>query len=110
MLQLSQINELVKKNPAYGKIVCRCNKVGEGDVLEAIERMKFIGIKTPSVDSVKFRTKATSGTCQGSFCKVVIVQLLAREYGVPPWKVTLKEKGSEIGIGDVKVLLRGESQ
>ncbi|AIF68949.1 glycerol-3-phosphate dehydrogenase [Palaeococcus pacificus DY20341] len=110
MLQPSQINELVKKNPAYGKIVCRCNKVSEGDVLEAIKRMKFIGVKTPSVDSVKFRTKATSGTCQGSFCKVVIVQLLAREYGVPPWKVTLKGKGSEIGIGDVKVLLRGEVQ
>ncbi|WP_457752632.1 FAD-dependent oxidoreductase [Thermococcus sp.] len=110
MLQPNQINELVKRNPAYGRIVCRCNKVSEGDVLEAIERMKLIGVKTPSVDSVKFRTKATTGTCQGSFCKVVIINLLAGEYGIPPWKVTLKGKGSEIGIGDVKVLLRGEAQ
>jgi len=78
--------------------------------LEAIERMKFIGVKTPSVDSVKVRTKVTSGTCQGSFCKVVVINLLAKEYGVPPWKVTLKGKGSEIGIGDVKVLFRGEAQ
>jgi len=110
LLQPQHINELVRKNPAYGRIVCRCNKVSEGDVLEAIERMKFIGVKTPSVDSVKVRTKVTSGTCQGSFCKVVVINLLAKEYGVPPWKVTLKGKGSEIGIGDVKVLFRGEAQ
>lgn len=108
MLPPEKANELIKKNPAYGKIVCRCNHVSEGDILEAIERMKFIGVKTPSVDSVKFRTKATTGTCQGSFCRPKIVQLLAREYGVEPWEVTLKGRGSEIGIGDVKALLRGE--
>jgi len=103
------VNGAIKKNPAYGKIVCRCNFVSEGDILEAIERMKFIGVKTPSVDSVKFRTKATTGTCQGSFCRPKIVQLLAKEYGVEPWKVTLKGRGSEIGIGDVKALLRGDA-
>lgn len=109
MLPPEKANELIKKNPSYGKIVCRCNHVSEGDILEAIERMKFIGVKTPSVDSVKFRTKATTGTCQGSFCRPKIVQLLAREYGVEPWEVTLKGRGSEIGIGDVKALLRGGS-
>jgi len=106
MLRPEQVNGMVKKDPAYGKIVCRCNNVSEGDILEAIERMKFIGVKTPSVDSVKFRTKATTGTCQGSFCRPRIVQLLAREYGIEPWKVTLKGRGSEIGIGDVKAILR----
>ncbi|EHR78902.1 glycerol-3-phosphate dehydrogenase [Thermococcus litoralis DSM 5473] len=108
MLQPEKANELVKENPSYGKIVCRCNHVSEGDILEAIERMKFIGVKTPSIDSIKVRTKATSGTCQGSFCRVRIARILAREYGVDLWNVTLKGKGSEIGIGDVKVLLRGE--
>ncbi|AEH25488.1 NAD(P)/FAD-dependent oxidoreductase [Pyrococcus yayanosii] len=108
-LPREKANEFIKRNPAYGRIVCRCNKVSEGDVLEAIERMKFLAIKTPSVDSVKFRTKATTGTCQGSFCRPRIIQILAREYGVEPWQVTLKGKGSEIGIGDVKVLLRREA-
>ncbi|AFK21648.1 NAD(P)/FAD-dependent oxidoreductase [Pyrococcus sp. ST04] len=107
-LTYDEINKLVRKNPAYGKIICRCNRVSEGDILEAIERMKFIGVKTPSVDSVKFRTKATTGTCQGSFCRPRIIQILAREYGIPPWKVTLKGRGSEIGVGDVKSLIRGE--
>ena len=109
MTPREEANRLVATNNSYGKIVCKCNKVSEGDILEAIERMKFIGVKTPSIDSVKVRTKATSGTCQGTFCKVRIVQILAREYKVEPWKVTLKGKGSEIGVGDVKVLLRRAS-
>lgn len=107
MLSPGEVGALVRKNPAYGKIVCRCNKVSEGDVMEAIDRMKFIGVRTPSIDSVKFRTKATTGTCQGSFCRIRIAQILAREYGVNLWEVTLKGKGSEFGVGDVKILMRG---
>ena len=106
MLSAEEIKERIMENPAYGRIVCKCNRVSEGDILEAIERMKKIGVKVPSIDSVKFRTKATTGTCQGSFCRVKIVAILAREYNIPLWKVTLKGKGSEIGVGDVKSLLR----
>jgi len=106
MLSPEEIREKIQMNSAYGKIVCKCNKVSEGDILEAIERMKKIGVNTPSIDSVKFRTKATTGTCQGSFCRVKIAAILAREYNVPLWKVTLKGRGSEIGVGDVKSLLR----
>ncbi|AAL82129.1 FAD/NAD(P)-binding oxidoreductase [Pyrococcus furiosus DSM 3638] len=109
MLSPEEANRLIRENPAYGKIVCRCNLVTEGEILEAIERMKFIGVKIPSIDSIKFRTKATSGTCQGSFCRVRIIQLLSKAYNVPPWEITLKGEGSEIGIGDVKALLRGEN-
>ena len=103
------IRRKIIENPSYGRIVCKCNKVSEGDILEAIQRMKKIGVRVPSVDSVKFRTKATTGTCQGGFCRVKIVEILAREYNIPMWKVTLKGKGSEMGIGDVKSLL-GEVQ
>ncbi len=57
MLPPERANELIKKNPSYGKIVCRCNNVSEGDILEAIERMKFIGVKiralTPSSSGLK---------------------------------------------------------
>jgi len=110
MMTPQMVNDMVAKSPAYGKIVCRCNKVSEGDVLEAIERMKFIGVKTPCVDSVKFRTKATTGTCQGSFCRPRIVKLLAEAYNLQPWQITLKGPGSEMGVGDIKVLLRGDAQ
>ena len=106
MLDERSISSKISGNPAYGRIVCKCNRVSEGDILEAIERMKKIGVNVPSIDSVKFRTKATTGTCQGSFCRVRIAAILAREYNIPLWKVTLKGRGSEIGMGDVKSLLR----
>ncbi len=106
MMDDSEISLKIAENPAYGKIVCKCNKVSEGDILEAIGRMKRIGVNVPSIDSVKFRTKATTGTCQGSFCRVRIAAILAREYNMPLWKVTLKGKGSEIGVGHVKALLQ----
>ncbi len=89
-----------------GRVVCKCNLVREPEIREAIRRMKRVGVKTPSVDSVKFRTSATSGTCQGSFCRIEIARILAEEFSTPLWDVTLKGRGSEIGVGDVKVLLR----
>ncbi len=98
-----------REDPFRGRVVCRCNLVTEREVLEAIERMRAVGVRTPSLDSVKFRTGATSGTCQGSFCRVRLVEILAREFGVPLWGVTLKGRGSEVGVGDVKVLLRGRA-
>ena len=108
MMSGKDANSLIEKNRDYGKIICRCNMVSEGDIIEAIERMKFIGVKTPSIDSVKFRTKATTGVCQGSFCRPKIVKILSENYEIPAWKVPLKGLGTEIGIGDVKVLLRGD--
>ncbi len=89
-----------------GRVICRCNLVREPEIREAIRRMKRIGVKTPSVDSVKFRTSATTGTCQGSFCRIEIASILAEEFNFPLWDVTLKGRGSELGVGDVKVLLR----
>ncbi|RLG37886.1 MAG: FAD/NAD(P)-binding oxidoreductase, partial [Thermoproteota archaeon] len=98
--------ERARRDPLRGRVVCRCNLVTEREVVEAIERARALGVRTPSVDSVKFRTGAAAGTCQGSFCRVRLVEILAREFGVPPWEVTLKGRGSEVGVGDVKVLLR----
>ncbi len=91
---------------AGGRVICRCNLVREPQIREAIGRMRRVGVKTPSVDSVKFRTSATAGTCQGSFCRVEVAKILAEEFDVPLWEVTLKGRGSELGVGDVKVLLR----
>ncbi len=97
MLSPEQIREKIRENSDYGRIVCKCSKVSEGDILEAIGRMKKIGVKVPSVDSIKFRTKATTGTCQGVSCRIRIVEILARKYDVPISRVTLKGKGTEIG-------------
>ena len=79
----------LRENPAYGRILCRCEGVSEGEVLEAIRR----GAVT--VDGVKRRTGAGMGRCQGGFCQQKILALLARERGVAPESVALDDIGSE---------------
>ncbi len=76
--------ELIKKNPAYGRIVCRCETITEGEIVDAI--------KAPGgardVDGVKRRTRAGMGRCQGGFCGSKVVEILARELGVSMSEIT----------------------
>ncbi len=74
--------EVIKENPHYGKIVCRCEVVTEGEIREAIKR----GAKT--VDGVKRRTRAGMGRCQSGFCSNRIVEILAEELGIKRNEVT----------------------
>ena len=69
--------QLVKENPAYGTIVCRCEQVSEGEILNAIRRP--LGAK--SMDGVKRRTRAGMGRCQAGFCSARIMELLRQELG-----------------------------
>ncbi|MGC8818643.1 MAG: NAD(P)/FAD-dependent oxidoreductase [Athalassotoga sp.] len=68
--------KLIRENPAFGRVICRCNKVTEGEVIEAIKR----GART--LDGVKLRTTAMFGRCQGSFCTVNIMKIIKRETGM----------------------------
>jgi glycerol-3-phosphate dehydrogenase len=92
-------DRLIKANPLYAKIVCQCELVTEEEIIEAIRK----GATT--IDGIKFRTQAAMGECQGSFCEFKIAQILAREMHVPVWTVTKSGPGSEIGIGDITVLV-----
>ncbi len=98
--------QLIKKNSSYGVIICMCEEVTKAEILEAIKRMRNIGIKTISLDGIKYRTFALYGICQGSYCRLRIAKIIAEETGIPLWKVTIRGDGTEYGIGDVKVLLR----
>lgn len=69
--------ELIKKNSAYGRIVCRCETITEGEILDAIHAPA--GAR--DVDGVKRRTRAGMGRCQGGFCGSKVVEILARELG-----------------------------
>jgi glycerol-3-phosphate dehydrogenase len=78
---------LIAKDPRYGHMVCRCEMITEGEVVEAIRR----GATT--IDGVKFRTRAGMGRCQGGFCSPRVIGILARELGIPEEEVT--KKGSK---------------
>lgn len=74
----------IAKNPAYGRIVCRCETITEGEIVDAI--------KAPAgardVDGVKRRTRAGMGRCQGGFCGSKVVEILARELGCAVNEIT----------------------
>ncbi|MBC8473458.1 MAG: NAD(P)/FAD-dependent oxidoreductase [Candidatus Omnitrophica bacterium] len=81
---------LIKKDPAYGDIVCRCEMVSAKEITDAIDR----GAKT--MDGIKFRTRAQAGRCHGSFCTTRLMKILSEKTGVPLKDITKRGKGSEI--------------
>ena len=68
---------LVEKNSAYGRVICRCETITEGEILDAIHAPAG----AIDVDGVKRRTRAGMGRCQGGFCGSKVVEILARELG-----------------------------
>ncbi|ABK62113.1 MULTISPECIES: NAD(P)/FAD-dependent oxidoreductase [Clostridium] len=90
--------ELIAKDPSYGKIVCRCETVTEGEILNAIRRP--LGAK--DLDGIKRRTRAGMGKCQSGFCSTKIVALLSKELGIPETEVTKFGGKSNLLIGEDK--------
>lgn len=87
-----QREALIAKNKAYGRIICRCETVTEGEILDAIHAPA--GAR--DVDGVKRRTRAGMGRCQGGFCGSKVVEILSRELGVPMNEITKFGGGSKI--------------
>ena len=90
--------ELIKKNPAYGNIICRCEMITEGEILDAIHRP--LGAK--SLDGVKRRTRAGMGRCQAGFCSPRTMEILARERHVSMFEITKSGGDSKIVVGTNK--------
>ena len=84
---------LIRQNPDYGEIVCRCREITRGEILEAIRR----GAVT--VDGVKRRVGAGMGRCQGGYCMQTVLEILADERGISPASITKDGKGTEILYG-----------
>lgn len=95
-MSLEERNELIKKNPAYGNIICRCEMITEGEILDAIHRP--LGAR--SLDGVKRRTRAGMGRCQAGFCSPRTMEILEREVpGFTMYDVTKSGGESAIVVG-----------
>jgi glycerol-3-phosphate dehydrogenase len=81
---------LIGDDPHYGRVICQCNRVTEGEIVEAIKR----GACT--LDGVKFRTRAGFGRCQGGFCTDQILMILARELGISAEEITVHGRESQV--------------
>lgn len=92
----SEKEELIKKDSRYGRIICRCEMVTEGEIVDAIHR----NCGATTVKGVKNRTKALMGECQGGFCEPKIVEILARELGRDMSDIKYNNKGSYILVNN----------
>ena len=87
--------ELICKNPAYGNIICRCEMISEGEILDAIHRP--LGAR--SLDGIKRRTRAGMGRCQGGFCSPRTMEIIHRECNIPMKEITKSGGKSRIIVG-----------
>ena len=97
-LPFEERQRLAAENPAYGNIVCRCEGISEGEIVDAIHR-------TPgarSLDGVKRRVRAGMGRCQGGFCTPRVMEILSRELGVPQTELTKNGGASRLLAGRTK--------
>lgn len=89
---------LIARDPAYGRIICRCQTITEGEIVAALHSP----IPPRSINAVKRRTGAGMGRCQGGFCSPRVHELIARVLGVDPLSVCLEDTGSELLVGETK--------
>jgi len=88
-------SEAIRLNPAYGRIVCRCESITEGEILEAFNSP----VPPVTVDGIKRRCHAGMGRCQGGFCLPRVIELIAKQFDLAPQAVLKDRKGSYIITG-----------
>ncbi len=97
-LSLEERNELIKNNPTYAHILCSCEQVSEGEMLDALSR----SVPPRSVKAMKKRVRAGFGKCQGGFCQPHVVNLLAKHYHLSPLDIPYDSINSKIIIARLK--------
>lgn len=97
-MSIEEKREMLKKHPEYGRIVCRCEYVTEGEILDAIRRP----LGATNLDGIKRRTRAGAGRCQQGFCISRVMELLQSELGLSPLEITKFGGNSRILLGKNK--------
>lgn len=98
--------QVIRENPLYGRIICRCETITEGEIVDALHGP----VPPHTIDGVKRRCSAGMGRCQGGFCGPRVHEIIARELGIPQSEVLKDKAGSYIITGTTKEggLHRGE--
>ena len=90
--------EYIRRDPAYGEIVCRCEEVSKGEIIDALDSP----LKVCTVDGIKRRVRPGMGRCQGGFCSPLVVKIIAEHEGMREEDVLKGDEGSFILYGDTK--------
>lgn len=97
-LSSAEKDKAIAANPLYGRVICRCETVTEGEIVEAIHRP----IVPTTIDAIKRRCNAGMGRCQGGFCGPRVHEILSRELGIPLMDIQMDEDGSYILVNPTK--------
>lgn len=97
-MSLEERAALIAENPDYGEILCRCEEVSRGEVLDALRRP----VPCATLDGVRRRVRPGTGRCQGGFCGPLVLQVIAEELGLPLEEVRKSGEGSPIVLGPTK--------
>lgn len=85
-------NELIERDPAFGRVICRCETITEGEIVAALHSV----IPARSINGVKRRCNAGMGRCQGGFCSPRVCRIIARELGIDETEVVEEKEGSNV--------------
>lgn len=97
-LAKEELEELIKEDSRWGRLVCRCEKVSEAEIINAIHSP----VPATTVDAVKRRARAGMGRCQGGFCAPRVIEILSKELNIPVTEVKKGGDNSEIAVGRIK--------
>ena len=93
----SQRDELIAHNPDYGEIVCRCEGISKGEIIDALN----MPLKVSTVDGVKRRVRAGMGRCQGGFCQPLVLKIISEQRGID-YEQVKKRGDASILLSDTK--------
>ncbi len=100
-----ELTKLIKEEPAYGRVVCRCEVVSEGEILDALSR----SIPINTTDAIKRRTRCGMGRCQAGFCTPKLLEVVARKLNIPRANIAKSTQGSALLMGRTKRSLEEKS-
>jgi glycerol-3-phosphate dehydrogenase len=103
IIQFDKLNDeerskLIGIDPAYGELICRCEKVTKAEILKAIHNP--LGVK--SVVGIKYRTRSMMGRCQGGYCQMRIIQMIEEELGIKKEEILYNRSGANMFFGKVR--------
>ena len=97
-LTLEERNELIKQNPDYGEIVCRCEEISKGEIIDALNSP----LPVYTVDAIKRRVRPGMGRCQGGFCMPLVMKIISEQANIPLEEIEKSSNGSKIVFTNTK--------
>ncbi len=100
-LDLVARDALIRENPDYGEIVCRCEEISRGEIIDALHR----SIPCDTIDGVKRRIRPGMGRCQGGFCGPLVLQIIGEQTGKSPLEIEKNAPGGELLVSAIKEVM-----